>query len=314
MVRLIFMKRLLAQPVWGVLVALLAVVQLGCSQVPGGGSADKVVVLDIGHFIGGDGASTPGIVQGKRLTECTWWYQYAYEVKRVVEQAGYRCEVINRGHAPTSEPTAGYARRAQVLHMRRPDVGSQRYPSRYFPDRVGAGMVSADYAIWRRASCAVFLHHNSSSSRRWTKGASPSIVICNKYNGMALARSLCLALNTEVLNHGMPNGGRECRPEVRSVDASRSAGWMNACDDAGIPAAVVEAAFLNNRGHAEYLAQDANARRYARAVGNGIVNFLRQHGKEPRHYRRDANEPDQGSFGYAPESRKLQVPGAKKLL
>ena len=304
----------LALSVWSFLLALVTAALMSCSQVPGGGGADGAVVLDIGHFIGGDGASTPGLVQGKRLTECTWWYQYAYEVKRVVEQAGYRCVVINRGHAPTAEPTAGYARRAHVLHMNRPDAGSQRYPSRYFPDRVGAGMVSADYAIWRRASCAVFLHHNSGSSRRWTRGASPSIIICNKYNGAALANSLCQALNTEVLNHGMPNGGRECRAEVRSVDAARSAGWMNACDDAGIPAAVIEAAFLNNREHAEYLAQDANARHYARAVGHGIVNFLRRHGHAPRHFRRNANEPDQGSFGYAPESRKLHVPGAKRLL
>ena len=292
---------------------LLITALTACSQVPRGGAASGAVVLDIGHFIGGDGARTPGAVRGKRLTECTWWYQYAYDVKRVVEKAGYPCVIINRGNAPTSEPTASHARRAQVVHMRKPDINGQRYPSRYFPDRVASGMVSADYAIWRGASCAVFLHHNSSSGR-WSSGASPSIIICNKYNGRTLADSLCRAINSEVLNHGMPNGGRECRTLVRCIDADRSAGWMNACDDAGIPAAVIEAAFLNNRAHAEYLAQDANARHYAEAVGHGIVQFLRQHGNDPRHRRQDPNVPDQGSFGYARESRRLNVPGARRLL
>lgn len=284
-----------------------------CSQTLSGNGRRGVVVLDIGHCLSSPGAKTPSPIGGKSIEECSFWYQYASQVKKVVESAGFTCVITNRGNAPTHEPLASYARQARVVHLQRPDSNGQRYPSHYHPDRVASGIISADYAIYRRAACAVFLHHNS-AGRGWKSGASPSIIICNKYNGLPLAESLCHALNTEILNHVMPNGGRTCRPLVRSVDADRSAGWMNACDDSGIPAAVVEAAFLNNRDHAAYLAQDANARRYAQAIGHGIVRFLRQYGSAPRHYRANENTPDEGSFGFARESRRLVVPGAKRLL
>lgn len=295
--------------------AMISAMLASCAQLsPRGGEPGGVVVLDIGHFIGSEGAKSPEPIAGRYLRECSFWYQYAGEVKSVVRRAGYSCVITNRGNAPTTEPLATYARRNGVVHLRKPDIAGARYPSHYFPDRVASGMVSADYAVWKRASCAVFLHHNSSGSRRWQQGGSPSIILCNKYNGHALANDLCYALNTEILNHGMPNGGRECKIQVRSVDADRAAGWLNTCDDAGIPAAVIEAAFLNNRGHAAFLAQDANARRYAQAIGHGIVRYLRQHSGGSRHYRQDPDAPDEGSFGYAPESRLLDVPGAKRLL
>lgn len=297
-----------------VTIVFLLLSATACSQLPPrGGSPDGVVVLDIGHSLVDQGARAPGVVQGKRLTECSFWYQYAYYVKRVVQKAGYRCVVINRGNAPETEPLLSYARRAKVLHMRRPDVPGERYPSRYHPDRVASGMVSADYAIWKRAACIVFLHHNSSSSR-WARRPSRSMILCNKFNGKTLADTLGRTLDAEILDHGMPNGGLTCRSVVRSVDAERSAGWMNACDDSGIPAAVIEAAFLNNRSHVEFLSQEKNARRYAEAIGHGIVRYMRQHGHDARHYRADENAPDEGSFGYARESRRLTVPGAKRLL
>ncbi len=270
------------------------------------------VVLDIGHFVGGEGASAPGAVNGTVLRECEFWYRYAGVVKEVVERAGWHCVVTNRGYAPTREPLASIARRTGVIQLRQPDAGGRRSPSRYHPDRVGSGMVSADYAIWKKAACIVFLHLNSSSSR-WTSGGSRSVILCNHYNGRALAGSLSRALESEVLNHGMPNGGKGCAIEVRRVDADRAAGWLNACDDSGIPAAVVEAAFVNNRGHADFLTREAGARAFAQAIGHGIVNFLR-HDTTPRHVRANENEPDVGSFGYAAESRRLNVPGAKRLL
>lgn len=295
-----------------ILFCMVIILLAGCRQIVAGVD-HRVVVLDIGHFIGAQGARTPGAINGVVIQECSFWYRYANEVKKVVESAGYPCVIINRGNAPTTEPLATYARQAQVVHMKRPDVQSQRYPSRYHPDRVASGIISADYAIYRKAACMVFLHHNSSGSR-WVSGGSPSIVLCNKYNGKNLADSLCYMLNTQVLNHGMPNGGRLCKTQVRSVDADRAAGWLNACDDSGIPAAVIEAAFLNNRDHAAYLSQDANARYYAQTIGRGIVLYLSKYGKEPRHYRANEDAPDEGSFGYARESRALQVPGAKRLL
>lgn len=305
------MKQLLI--IWCILAMLL---QTSCTQVGSTASQNGVdnglVVLDIGHSISGDGASSPGPVNGKKLTECTWWYQYVYYTKKVIEDAGYRCIVSNRGYAPQEEPLASYARRANVVQLNRPDGTPTRYPSRYHADRVAGGMVSADYAIACKADCAVFLHHNSSGG--WTNGPSPSLIICNKHNGQRLGQTLARTLEHSILNKGMPNGGKGCAVTVRSKDADRSAGWMNACDDSGIPAAVIECAFLNNRNHAAYLANDATARRYAEAIGEGIVHYMRYFGKEKRHYRENENQADEGSFGYAAESRRLNIPGAKRLL
>jgi hypothetical protein len=101
--------------------------------------------------------------------------------------------------------------------------------------------------------------------------------------------------------------------QTRFHDASRGGGWLNVCDDAGIPAAIIEAAFLNNRKHARYLADPENARRYAEAVGHGVVRYLRSR-SGTQHRRANVDEPDEGSFGYARESRRQDVPGAKRLL
>lgn len=284
----------------------------GCQQGFGGGAGDGAVVLDIGHSIEAEGARSPGAVNGKVLQEAAFWYQYAPVVQRVVQSAGYRCVISNRGNMPKAEPYRSMARRARVLHLRHPDKRGQRYPSRYFPDRVASGIVSADFAIYRRSKAVVFLHHNS-AGRGWKSGGSNSIVLSNRYNGRPLAQSICNAINAEVLNHGMPNGGKQARVAVRYIDADRGAGWLNACDDAGIPAAVTEAAFLNNREHAAFLATDAGARRYAEAIGHGIVRYLRGN-RAVNHVRRDKNRADEGSFGYAAESRRLSVPGAKRLI
>ena len=292
---------------------LFALALCSCQQTGFSGGADGAVVLDIGHTAEAEGARSPGAVNGKLLQEAAFWYLYAPVVQRVVERAGYRCVISNRGCTPSREPYRSLARRGRVLQLRHPDNHGQRYPSRYFPDRVASGIVSADFAIYRHSRAVVFLHHNS-AGRGWKSGGSNSIVLANRYNGRPLAQSICDALNREVLNHGMPNGGREAKVQVRYVDADRAAGWLNACDDAGIPAAVTEAAFLNNREHAAYLATDAGARRYAEAVGHGIVAYLRRHGNAPHHRRADKNRADEGSFGYAAESRRLHVPGAKKLL
>lgn len=281
-----------------------------CSSIPTG-SRNGVVVLDIGHFVGSGGASTPGAINGKVISECAFWYEYSYYVKRVIERAGYKCVVCNRGNAPTAEPLRSFARRARVVHLRRPDQNAARYPSRYHPDRVASGMVSADYAIYRRASAVVFLHHNSAGG--WTNSPLPSLVLSNRYNGRPLASAIAQTLNREVVNRGMDNGGRPCTVQVRYVDADRAAGWLNACDDSGIPAAVIEAAYLNNRKHAAYLVNPTNARYYAESIGRGVVAYLRR-GRHVGHVRADENRADEGSFGYAAESRRLHVPGAKLLV
>lgn len=285
---------------------------VSCQSAFPGGSSGGVVLLDIGHYIGGEGARAPGAVNGKVLKEAEFWYQYAYYTKRVVEKAGYTCVICNRGNAPTTEPLASYARRAKVVHLRHPDRNAARYPSHYFADRVASGIVSADYGVYRRAKAVVFLHHNSVSSR-WSDSTPQGVVLCNRYNGQSLAQSICNALRRDIFPRCMNDGGKGLRVQPRYVDADRGAGWLNVCDDAGIPAAVTEATFLNNRNHAAFLSTEAGARRYAEAVGRGIVDFLkRDNGR--RHIRRDKNLADEGSFGYAAESRRLSVPGAKLLL
>ncbi len=286
---------------------------VACSQMPSASPSSQLVVLDIGHFLTSPGACTPSAVGGRIISECDFWHQYAAVVKQEVQRAGFRCVVINRGNPPTKEPLISYAKKTDITYLRHPDKGGERYPSRYFPDRVASGIVSADYAIYNRAACVVFLHHNSSSNS-WTSGASPSVILCNKFNGNALAEALRSTMENEILNHGMPNAGQGCKTQVRCVDADRAAGWLNACDDADIPAAVVESAFLNNRAHAAFLATESGARAYARAVGRGIVRFMRISPTIQRHVRANPNTPDQGSFGYAKESRQLHVPGAKLLI
>lgn len=247
-------------------------------------ASSDLVVLDIGHYVSpgasqGTGAKTPGPVAGRSIEECRFWYQYAYYTKRIIEKAGYRCVICNRGYAPTTEPLASYARRAAVVQLNRPDTRDKggavhRYPSAYHPARISAGMVSADYAVSRNAACAVFLHHNSSSSR-WRKTCN-GVVYHNRVHGAKLGSILAQTMNHRVLNNGrMPNGGKKCTTGIRWIDGTAGAGWMNTCDDSGIPAALIEVAFLNNPDHARWLADDRNARRYAETVGEGIVYFLR---------------------------------------
>ncbi len=287
--------------------------QTSCQTFSGDPGEPGAVILDIGHCSDAQGATMPGTLNGKRYTETAFWYRYAPYVKRVIERAGYRCTICNRGYMPDEEPMRSHAKQGRVLHHRRPDLGGKRRASRYHPDRVASGIISADYAVWRRASCMVFLHHNS-SSRRWVYGGSPSVVLYNRYNGRPLAEAIANRMDRDILNHGMKNGGMRCRVATRYVDASRGAGWLNTCDDSGIPAAILEVAYLNNRNHAAFLTKDANARRYAEAVGQGIVDYLRRGGNAPKHVRRDEDKADEGSFGYARESRRADVSGAKRLL
>lgn len=266
-----------------VLAAAVTFLFAACGSFPSPSCSD-VVVLDIGHYIPpgaaqGTGARMPAAINGKRIEESQFWYRYAYDVKRVVEKAGYKCVVCNRGEAPTTEPLASYARRAGVVQLNRPDTRERdgsvhRYASVYHPARISAGMASADFAISQRAACAVFLHHNSSSSN-WRKTQN-GVVYHNRVHGARLGKILARTLDHRILNNGrMPNGGRLCSTGIRWIDGAAGAGWMNACDDSGIPAALIEVAFLNNPDHARWLTNEDNARRYAEAVGEGIVYFLR---------------------------------------
>ncbi len=296
------------------LMVLLGLCLSSCQSFYGG---RNTVVLDIGHFVGSGGAATPSAVNGQRISEVEFWYRYSYYVKRTIERAGYKCIVTNRGKAPNSPQMRAWARRAGVVQLNRPDIWPQpRYASSVSPDRVSGGMISADYAAKRRAACSVYLHHNSTGGG-WTSHSPSSLLIYNKNNGKLLARDIAYALERTLLNkkRGIDNRGRKVSLLARYVDADRGAGWMNTCDDAGVPAVIIESCYLNNKQHAQFLSQAQNARKYAQAIGLGIVRYMRIHSpQQKRIYRANKSRPDKGSFGYAAESRELTPPAGARLL
>ncbi len=277
--------------------------------------SDKVVVLDIGHFEGGPGARTPTKINGKYITEHEFWYQYAYYTKRAIERGGYKCIVTNRGTKPKRQPMLSYAAKTHVVHIGKPDETKRgSYASKYSPDRVGMGVVSADYALYRGASCVIFLHHNS-YGRGWKTGGSQSLMLVNRYNGQELGDVIGEYMEKEILNQkgGMYNAGMGVRTVKRYGDGQSAASWLNVLDDYGVPAAVVEVAFLNNRNHAEYLSDHDKAIDYAEAVGRATVKYMDQYRDSPRHVRADKNKGDEGSFGRSRYNRKRTVAGAVRL-
>ncbi len=271
-----------------------------------GGGNGKLVVLDIGHHINARGAQAPASLNGKKLTELDFWYEYSYYVKKEIEDAGYRCVIVNRGDAPKSERLRQFASRAGVKHLSQPKTSSPRYPSKHFPDRVSAGIISADYAVTHKAACAVFLHHNSAGGS-WSTRATPALFIYNKNNGRQLAENVAAEVIKDLPNYSSVS------LQTRYEDASRAAGWMNVCDDGGIPAVVIESAYLNNKPQAQMLTDHERAVDYAEAVGEGIVDYMNRSDKAAPRRRADPNVRDKGSFGYAAESRKLNVPGARRF-
>ena len=133
------------------MLGLLALLLAACQQFPG--PATPAVVLDIGHTGEHPGARTPGLVQGRRLSECEFWYEYSYYTKKVVEDAGYTCVVCNRGYLPDGEQYEEWAARADVQQLEKNEKPGRRYPSRYYPDRVAAGIISL-LPLRRDAVCA----------------------------------------------------------------------------------------------------------------------------------------------------------------
>ena len=243
------------------------------ATTPAPRSGERPVVLDIGHQSTAGGAQTP---DGK-LNEFTFWCRYAGEVKQVIEQAGYPCIILNRGNAPTKGAAAEAARAAGVLFLNRPDKNAYRYPSTHHPEHIGAGMICADKAIDLQARCVVFLHLNS-VGKGWSTTPPTGLIICNKKHGHALAESMCRVMRQELLDKpaGMPNAGKGIKVLPRYIGSQPSAGWMNTLDAESIPAVVFEAVYANNRGHVDFIRQDANARKLARSIGQGVVNYLQQ--------------------------------------
>lgn len=234
----------------------------------------RPVVIDIGHQYTASGAQSP---DGK-INEYAFWSQYAIEVRREVEAAGYPCILINRSVAPTKEPLATYNKDAGVIQLNKPDKNAKRYSSTHHPEHIGAGMISADYAIDQNAQCVVFLHLNSVGSK-WSTTPPTGLIICNKNHGHELGEAVCAAMRADILDQpgGMPNAKKGIKVMPRHIGAQSGAGWMNTLDDEKIPAIIFEAVYVNNRGHINFISDDANARKLARTIGKGVVNWLKEH-------------------------------------
>lgn len=228
-----------------------------------GAAAAPLVLLDIGHSARSGGACTPD----GRVNENTFWYRYAPVVKESLVEAGYRCELVNRGEAPTREPAKSLAVQHEVLQLNDKDTG-KRYPSKFHPKWIGAGMVSADYGITRRPACMVFLHLNSTGSS-WCRKTPAGLVISDGRVGNALAQAICDAVTSEI-------GGEPCRILVRNRPEQKGGGWVNALAAEGIPAAVTECLYVNSREHYAIITDDKQATRFAQTIAHGIINWLQR--------------------------------------
>ena len=136
---------------------------------------------------------------------------------------------------------------------------------------MAVGMLSVDYALDQKPACVVFLHHNSMTNHWmvYNKGA----IYCNERGG-GLAWEIADVINKTIFEKGMPNNGVPCTTILRNNGRKGGGDWLNACQENCVPAAITEAAFLSNPQHAKFLGTDSGARRYAIAIGQGIVNYL----------------------------------------
>lgn len=234
----------------------------------------RTVVLDIGHYYapwrGGQGARTPDARFGGTIEECEFWYRYAGVVKQVIERAGYKCVVINRGNTPTDPILAEAARRTGVIQVKTP-APTGVYRSRHHPERMAVGMLSADYALDRKPAAVVFLHLNSESDG-WLnsyKGA----FYCN-YVGQELAVSMAQQMNSTLFNRALPNQGQPCGVVIRTDGHKGGGDWLNTCNESYVPAVITEAVFLSDPEHVRFLNNPRNAERFAQVIGEGVVRYL----------------------------------------
>ncbi len=254
--------------------ACLTITQCAQQQMQRQVLESRTVVLDIGHYYasgrGGQGARTPDASQGGSLEECEFWYKYAGEVKDVIEQAGYKCVVINRGDMPTDPSLAACARKTGVLHVKTPQPTAV-YLSRHHPERMAVGILSADYALDWKPAAVIFLHLNSDSDTWHTsyKGA----FYCNK-TGEPMAITMAEHMNQTIFNRTMPNGGFPCGVIIRTDGHKGGGDWLNTCNDSWVPAIITEIAFLSNPQHVRFLNSPVKARQFARAIGEGAIRYL----------------------------------------
>lgn len=234
----------------------------------------RVVVLDIGHYYhpqkGGQGARTPDARYGN-IEECEFWYRNVKHTRRIIEEAGYNCLICNRGAVPANAALAAAGREAGVVQLNTPVVTGV-YRSRHHPRRMAVGMLSADYALDQKPACVVFLHHNSRTNHWMVYNG--GAMYCNEKGGH-LAYEMAQVVNNDIYEKGMPNHGVKCTTILRNDGRLGGGDWLNTCQESCIPAVITEATYLSNPEHAKFLGTKAGARRYAEAIGRGIVNYLK---------------------------------------
>lgn len=268
----------------GCLLLLLCCTSMGDPK--DGAKKQPTVVLDIGHYVdGGKGTGARGkTAKGEVIEETEFWYMNVGYIYAVIKKSGYNCLVINRGNKPEDKKFMELAKDVPIIHLGKPDTHDKRgvpirYPSKYFADFIGAGMICADYAIEQKTACVIFLHHNSITPNT---NVFSSTLFYGKLHGAKLAESMAGAINAEVLAgaNPMPNGGKSCKTAVRA-HPQMGGGWLSACDASKIPAVVVEATVLSTPAHVEWLSNKDNAKRYAETLGRGIVRFMVEtHGQQ----------------------------------
>lgn len=264
-----------------ILTGLVCLFVTGCTQQTMQRQAleSRTVVLDIGHYYvpgrGGQGARTPDARYGGTIEECEFWYRNAIYAKREIEAAGYTCLICNRGSLPDSPELAKCAREAGVHQVNTPQP-TAIYRSRHHLHRMAVGMLSADYALDQRPAAVVFLHHNSDSDT-W-RVSNKSAFYCNE-RGVPLAEAMSRVIDRDIFAAGMPNHGVPCRVIIRNNGRLGGGDWLNTCNESYVPAVLTEVAFLSNPEHVTFLNKPGNAERYARAIGRGVVEYLRGRGK-----------------------------------
>ncbi len=235
----------------------------------------RTVALVVGHFYSPDGsthgAHPPDDRFGK-IDEFTFWYQYIYYTKRIIEKAGYKCIVVNHGTMPEDDQLRAYGKMSEVYHINSSDPGTL-VPSAQHLDIEGIGLRALNYALDQNPACVVFCHLGEEpASSEWAEHLQASLY-CNLI-GAQLALFIAESANARLMNNALPNRGRNVSIVRRTSPDIIGGTHLNACEQSQVPAVVTGIGSLHNPDHVRFLTQHQNAIYFAECIGQGIVNYL----------------------------------------
>ncbi len=259
------------------LLIAVALFSTGCVQqrVKSKVRNSRTVALMVGHFYSPDGSThgerPPDNSNGK-IDEFTFWYQYVYYTKRIIEKAGYECIVINHGAMPDDEQLQGYGKMSEVFHINSQDPGTLE-PSAQHLDIEGIGLRALNYALEQNPACVVFCHlEDDAPSNEWSERLQAALQ-CN-LAGAQLALFIAESANARLMNNALPNRGRNVSIIRRDSPDLIGGNHLNACEQSQVPAVVTAIGSLHNPEHVRFLTQHQNAIYFAECIGHGIVNYL----------------------------------------